>query len=69
MKNKLEDLLQEYEKTFGELPKIPIMASYAVIADDMKEAIIRKSPLTIEECIEAYRNIPNDQGDADIPEL
>ena len=48
---------EEYLKTFGELPKIPIMCSMSHIKDLMEEAIIRKKPLTQEEINEAFEDI------------
>lgn len=69
MKNNIDELLDEYERLFHELPPIPIMASYSVIEDEIKEAIIRKRPLTAEETIEFYQDIPNDQGDASPEEI
>lgn len=65
----IDKLLEEYERLFGTEPRIPIMASYSVIEQEIKEAIIRKQPLTPEEIEEAYRGIPCDQGDADISKM
>lgn len=48
---------EKYLKTFGELPKIPIMCSMSRIKELMEEAIIRKEPLTQEEINEAFKDI------------
>ena len=69
MDTEVNRVLEEYEKLFHETPRIPMMASYSVILSDMKEAIIRKKPLTLEESMEAYEGIPNDQGNADISKI
>lgn len=69
MDTETNKILEEYESIFHELPKIPIMSSYEPIADLMREAIIRKSPLTIEETAEVYQDLPCDQGDARLSEL
>jgi len=55
-------IIQEYEELFGELPHLPIMGNYGSILSEMHEAIIRKKPLTDDEVIELFADIPVDQG-------
>lgn len=47
--NKYIEILEKYRETFGCLPTLPIMGNYGSIINEMKEAIIRKSPLTDDE--------------------
>lgn len=67
--SEVKKIIEEYEQIFGDLPHIPLMANYAPIAMEMKEAIIRKKPLTDDELIELFEDIPVDQGDADVDKL
>lgn len=45
----IENLTTEYLKVFGELPKLPIMVAYGIIADLMEDAVISKKPLSQED--------------------
>ena len=53
----IEELTTEYLKVFGELPKLPIMVSYSVIADLMEDAIISKIPVSQSDINEAVKGI------------
>ena len=44
-----EKLLENYLLVFGELPDIPIMVSYDIIADLMEDAIVSKIPVSQED--------------------
>lgn len=45
----IEQLTTQYLEVFGELPKLPIMVSYRIIADLMEDAIISKQPVSQSE--------------------
>ncbi len=45
----LEKIIDQYQKTFGTLPKMPKMVSMSIIADLMQDAIVSKVPVTPEE--------------------
>lgn len=52
----IEKLIDDYLKLFGEPPFLPQMASYEMFSDLIKEAIIRKEPLTPDEIMEELEN-------------
>lgn len=39
----------KYLEVFGELPKMPVLVNYSLIADLMQDAIISKIPVSQEE--------------------
>lgn len=45
----IEELTTRYLEAFGELPVLPMMVTYRVIADLMEDAIISKKPITQDE--------------------
>lgn len=53
----MKPTVELYFETFHELPKIPIMCSLSQIEDLMKDAVIRKKPLSQEEVNEFFNNM------------
>jgi len=45
---------------FGELPAIPKCGSYSTIADLMKDALISKQPVKVEDVLEAFKDVDSD---------
>lgn len=46
MEPRIEQLTTRYLEAFGELPVMPLMVGYSVIADLMEDAIISKIPVS-----------------------
>lgn len=44
----MDELVNKYLMEFGELPRLPMMVAYSVIADLMEDAIISKIPVSQE---------------------
>lgn len=58
--NEFNQILEDYEDMFGELPAIPKCGSYSTIADLMKDALISKQPVKVEDVLEAFKDIDSD---------
>ncbi len=41
----MNELCEKYLKEFGELPHLPVMVSYGMIADLMEESLISRRPV------------------------
>ena len=53
----MKSTVDKYFEAFNELPKIPIMCSLSQIEYLMKDAIVRKKPLSQEEVNEFFENM------------
>lgn len=45
----MEELINKYLEVFHDLPKLPKLVSYALIADLMQDAIVSKVPVSQED--------------------
>lgn len=52
-----DKIIEEYAKTFGELPTLPKCAGYNLILDLMEDAVVSKKPVTFEQVVERLREI------------
>lgn len=62
-KREMEDfnqVLSDYEEMFGELPPIPKGGSYSTITDLMKDALIARKPVSVDDVLEAFSDIKCD---------
>ena len=59
---RMNDLCEKYLKEFGELPHLPMMVSYGMIADLMEESLISRIPVDPDEIAERIKksNEPSD---------
>lgn len=58
--NEFTQVLADYEEMFGTLPPIPKGGSYSTIADLMKDALIARKPVKVEDVLEAFENVKCD---------
>lgn len=58
--NRFNKILEDYEDAFGELPPIPKGGSYSTIADLMEDALISKKPVSVDDVLEAFKNVKCD---------
>ncbi len=58
--NRFNQILEDYEDIFGQLPQIPKGGSYSTIADLMEDALISKKPLTWDDVINSFADIECD---------
>ena len=53
----LEKICKEYLEEFGELPMLPKLINYSLIADLMQDAIISRVPVSQDEINQRVREI------------
>ena len=58
--NRFNKILEDYEDEFGSLPSIPKGGSYSTIADLMEDALISKQPVSVDDVLEAFKNVKCD---------
>lgn len=58
--NEFNQILEDYEDMFGELPAIPKCGSYSTIIDLMKDALIARKPVKVDDVLEAFENVKCD---------
>ena len=61
--NEFNQILEDYEELFGELPPIPKGGSFSTIADLMQDALISRRPVSVDDILDAFKDVVADLGE------